>query len=576
MKNQIFKIYCFLLLAFFTSCKSNTNFESKKSNEDTVDIYSSTLNNEEVIPFSSAVPQTDMDIKRQSARLVGHNPVLFFDDNYILDMNGITRTMHPLEKHGILTEILPESKNLYGELKVQKLLKAPDGNGFLAIFRGNYKEKILITLFSTIDGENFEPVYIDQVSPELIWADLPKEMLPEKNNVLAFYAGKEPQFNLPAYYSFFEFPENKEFKYGAFFINKYPRPRQTYLFGSMDGVIWNVIEHKQQIIIDESNWPLYDPFQDRYLAYLRLWDPPQKSSTGWRKVLLSESYEKNGELFWTDKELVFQTNENDPAGADIYNMLVFAYAGKYIGLPNIYNRRMSDVEPDLLETLTVELAFSHDGYKWKRISQGNQFLPKGSGRSWDSGMTGIQDPPAIINNRLLFYYSGENRRHDEGTNIPDYVSEIGSATLRIDGFVSLDAGPEGGTVVTAPLFPQGKYLYLNADASEGEIRVEVLQDGHSVELKKAHAGQETFGLFSMDKCIPITGDSIAHNVKWEHGENFIDNFPKGWNNELLYINRYKQFEERAIVLKIYLQNAKLYSFWFADDLGPFYKNRLMP
>lgn len=575
MKNQILVSYFFLVLALINSCKPEKSFESKGSTEEKVKKYTSTLNNEEVIPFSSAVPQTDIDIKRQTARIVGLKPVLFLDDNYIFDMKGITRIMHPLEKHGLLAEIMPDSKDLYGNISLEKLLRAPDGKGFLAICKGEYKDKLLITLFRTIDAQNFEPVYTNQVAPELVWNDLPKESLPEKNNVLAFYAGTEPQFNLPSDISFFEFPDDKEYKYGAFFINKVPRPRLTHLFGSMDGVVWKSIKHNQQIITDEANTPAYDPFSDRYLAYLRLWDPPEKSSTGWRKVLLTESYSKNGELHWTDKKLVFPTNEYDPAGSDIYMVKVIGYAGKYIGFPVIYNRRHSIVEPDLIETLTVELAFSHDGYEWERIDQGKEFLPKGLGRTWDSGMTDVNFP-ALVNNRLLFHYWGTSRRHDEKFPDPAELSGIGSASLRIDGFVSLDAGPEGGLLVTTPLYPQGKYLYLNADAREGEIYVEVLQDGNRVELKNAEKGLDSFDLFRMQKCIVIKGDSLAHLVKWEHGENFVDNFPKGWNNELLYITRRKEFSERAIQLKIYMKNAKLYSFWFADKLEPFYKGRLMP
>jgi len=538
-------------------------------------------NNEQVIPFVSPSPQSDWNIKRQSGRLVDAKPVMFFDDNFVLSMNGLTRTMHPAEKHGIITkDKLPVSKDLYGELQICQLLKTPDGKDFFAYFTGEYKGKTFITLYRK-NGENFKPVFLNQVVSDLIWDDLLKNKLPRKNNVIAFSEGEELQFNLAAtdqYPSFFEFPNGKEFKYGAFFINKFPRPRQTHIYGSMDGVNWKSIKHNQLTIIDETNRPGYDSFKDRYLAYLRHWDPKEKPSTGWRKVLLSESYEKDGELFFTDqfKALVLEADDSDPAGADIYDMQVTAYAGKYIGFPVVYNHRMSDVKPDLLETLTVELAFSHDGYAWQRINQGKQFISQGRGREWDSGMTQTLGKPVIVNDQLLFYYSGTNCRHDEGDNLPDLLSGIGSASLRIDGFVSLDAGSEGGTLVTVPFFPQGKYLYLNADARGGEIRVEVLKDGHSVELKKVNSNLDTLGLFRMDKCIPITGDSIAHLVKWEHGENFVDNFPEGWNDELLYVTRRKEFSERAIVLKIHLKNAKLYSFWVADKLMPFETGRLLP
>lgn len=581
----IFFNFVFLsLLILFRSSVVYAQHNESDGNDEIKTFSKEAYNNEPVLPFESPSPQSDWDIKRQTGRFVNSRPVMFFDDNFILSRKGLKRTIHSVEKHGIISSAnLPINKDLYGEIQFCQLINAPDGEGFYAYFTAAYKGKTFIIIYHTKDGRKFKPIHLDQIKPEMIWGDLDKDELPNENNVVAFSVDNNIQFNLAVtdqYPSFFEFAEGNQFKYGAFFINKFPRPRVTHLYGSMDGVIWKSIKHHQLTIIDETNRPGYDSFKNRYLAYLRLWDPHVKPSTGWRKVLLSESYEKDGELHFTDPlkpgALVLESDESDPVGADIYDMPVTAYAGKYIGLPTVYNRRMSDVHEDLLETLSVELAYSHDGYDWQRIGQGNQFIPQGTGRSWDSGMTIPLGSPVIYNDKLLFHYRSTNRRHDEGDQNPDLVSGIGSTSLRIDGFVSLESGPEGGTVVTVPFFPQGKHLFLNADARGGEIRVEVLQDGHSVELKKAHANQEIIGLFNMDKCIPITGDSISHQVRWEHGENFIDDFPKGWNNELLYVSRFKQLRERAIMLKIHLKNAKLYSFWFADNLEPYDKGRLRP
>ena len=86
----------------------------------------------------------------------------------------------------------------------------------------------------------------------------------------------------------------------------------------------------------------------------------------------------------------------------------------------------------------------------------------------------------------------------------DRHKEIGLAKWRLDGFVSLDADVEGGVVETVPLQIPNGGLEINADASGGQVGVEVLTAD----------GQVQPG-FSMDDCVPLTTDSIRHSVQWK-------------------------------------------------------------
>lgn len=52
--------------------------------------------------------------------------------------------------------------------------------------------------------------------------------------------------------------------------------------------------------------------------------------------------------------------------------------------------------------------------------------------------------------------------------------EIGLATLRRDGWVSMDAGPQQGSLTIRPFVHPGGSLFMNADAMEGAVRVEYL------------------------------------------------------------------------------------------------------
>ncbi|RPH39805.1 MAG: hypothetical protein EHM91_11880, partial [Planctomycetota bacterium] len=72
-------------------------------------------------------------------------------------------------------------------------------------------------------------------------------------------------------------------------------------------------------------------------------------------------------------------------------------------------------------------------------------------------------------------------------------------TQRLDGFVSLDAGPEGGSAVTKPLTFKGSRLTLNL-AAKGSVRVALLDD----------AGKVIPGYGSSE----ATGDSVSQEVRW--------------------------------------------------------------
>ncbi len=374
-------------------------------------------------------------------------------------------------------------------------------------------------------------------------SDFPQSELPEHNNVLLFDEGNGPLFQ---YYdaTFCRIPEETEYPFRALLINKLPPPSKGGIWRSKDGLKWELLPDQHKLDVPfEANKPTYDPFKERYLGYLRLWDPPVKPVSSWRKVILSESITTKRGIDWTEKELVLAADENDGPTTDIYNMQVTAYAGIYVGFPEMFHRR--GFKQELQGTLYNELAFSQDGRNWQRISQGQAFLPIGSPGNWDHGMVRIMSNPVIINNELYFYFQGIRGLHIHPQKPGWGQRACGLATLRLDGFCSLDAGPEGGTLLTVPFWPEGKHLYINADAREGEIRVEVLQE------YSAPGNKET-GLFSLENCIPFSGDALAHRVEWKHGENFMDDFPDGWNVDLQYIDEGKtrNFSKRAIELKI--------------------------
>lgn len=80
-------------------------------------------------------------------------------------------------------------------------------------------------------------------------------------------------------------------------------------------------------------------------------------------------------------------------------------------------------------------------------------------------------------------------------------------TLRLDGFVSVNAQLAGGEFITKAFAFKGRQLEINYSTSAaGQMRVEV-QDAE---------GKPVPG-FTLDDCEPIWGDHIARIVKWKSG-----------------------------------------------------------
>jgi hypothetical protein len=83
-----------------------------------------------------------------------------------------------------------------------------------------------------------------------------------------------------------------------------------------------------------------------------------------------------------------------------------------------------------------------------------------------------------------------------------YYDRLLRLVQRLDGYVSLGAGKEVGTVVTRPLVFEGSRLVLNL-AAEGSLRVGLLDE----------TGQPLAGV-SLADCGPIQADSIRQEVTW--------------------------------------------------------------
>jgi hypothetical protein len=311
---------------------------------------------------------------------------------------------------------------------------------------------------------------------------------------------------------------------------------------SPDGIHWTPYGRAQMPKILDYGHFFYDQLKGKYAVYGRWWGERRKV-----QLSLSDDFQS-----WSEPVLVADRNEKDPPGAQVYSMAVHNDGGQYVGLVQLYMRGTTHL-------LEFELAASRDGLSWTRVHQGERFLPCGGPGEWDRFNNSISCNPVRVGDELWFYYSGRTYRHggysgkDWGTetegserarvggrgrvrgqpDTPEFFQgmrgAIGLAKLRLDGYVSLDASYDGGSVTTVPVLPGGDSLHLNAAARWGDIVVEVLgPDGEPV------AG----GVSE-----PVSGNDTDLIVRW----------PDGQPNPLATGD--------PVQLRFKLRNARLYAYW---------------
>lgn len=228
---------------------------------------------------------------------------------------------------------------------------------------------------------------------------------------------------------------------------------------------------------------------------------------------------------WTlTPDWILRANERDQPGDEGEAAYGFNYGAQYLGFAEIRRIRKGQ------ETkINWQLLSSQDGRHWERPFR-ELFFADGPKESWRYQVFKIfANPPIEKDGKLLIYYGGKTGAVPVDRGYEPFQA-LCLATLRKDGFVSLDAGPEGGELITKPLRLAGDTLRVNANAHGGEIRVGLLgEDGIAIDGN------------GVEDCLPIRLNELNAPVRWKTNVDI------------------PAFGERPIRLKIILRNTSLYS-----------------
>ena len=279
------------------------------------------------------------------------------------------------------------------------------------------------------------------------------------------------------------------------------------------------VPHSVSDVLDAT----YDPVREKYVVFAKGWIDGPDGRTFWtRSVVRTES---DDFIHWTPAQFVMAPDEHDGLrpgaypgtrqGVQLHSAPAFIHHGVWFGLIQLADFESHGNQP-------IELALSRDGFAWSRPFRDTMFIPVGKPGSFDTARIWSNATPVVLENEIRFYFGGAENPWSFGKQESEWGSKkklpqtgIGLATLPLDRFAGLRPLDRIGQISLRPRSLAGvKFITVNADATQGSVRVELL-DAQGYRIPG----------FTKADAVLLTGDNLRHRVTWK--ETDITKLPAG-------------------------------------------------
>ena len=458
-----------------------------------------------------------------------------FVDDYLIERCTLTRTYHKPEKHAASPVLVPET-----ELEMNQghcPLAAPFNDGawydpgdgcFKLWYHAGWFDGTALALSD--DG--------------LHWQRPALDVVPGTNAVIAPRPGYRRDGGLV--WLDHAAPPSERFKSFLFF--RWADGAGGELRTSADGIHWSAPVATSRCG-DNSSF-FYNPFRQRFVFSVRVgWGFRARAYFEHADFLAAGRWEPGQPVPWARTD---RLDLPDPLVGDepqLYDVNAVAYESILLGALAVFYGPANEVCARIgrPKTNDVQLAYSRDGFHWRRPDRA-AFIPcSREPGSWDFGYIHATGGVClVVGDELWFYFaafSGHSPRLKPGEtgsfpqdNAMYAGGSTGLAVLRRDGFASLGAGEEPGTLVTRPVTFGGTHPFVNVDDPQGELRVELLDEDERV-----------IEPFAAGRCRPIRADSTHQRVTWEGAQDL------------------SRLAGRRVRFRFRLRSGELYAFWVSPS-----------
>jgi len=317
---------------------------------------------------------------------------------------------------------------------------------------------------------------------------------------------------------------------------------QNMLQTSTDGITWS-----DEIPLGRSNDYssfFYNPFRQVWVFSLkhnvpRVGKKVYRSRYYAERKKISEVGGFDDAVFWVNADKLDKPHPAVGDSAQLYSLQGIAYESMMLGAFQIHLGPSNEISEKKKEPkyTVIKLGYSRDGFHWYRPDRKPFISGTYHDGDWDKAFINIpQGICFVVGDTLWFPYGGYSGVDSDGKRGMYRGASIGMATLRRDGFASMEAGQQPGMLQTKPVVFNGKHLFVNVDCPHGELRVEVLDENDRV-LKQ----------FAANVCKPIRADRTLCEVGWQSEKDV------------------SSLTGKRVKFRFHLTNGKLYAFWVSPD-----------
>lgn len=466
--------------------------------------------------------------------LLGRGRELFVDD-FLIASHSCVRKFHYPEKYADNPVLKPETALELGMGKHPSCACPKSGGVWF-----NYEKRIFQMWY---EAGFLGTICYAESDDGLHWKRPDLDIVSGTNRVLPYGLKCDSWTVVHDYYT-----ADPDQRFKMFLMEESPSVSRGMVMTSPDGIHWS-LPIATGYTGDRSTM-FYNPFTRKWCFSLRSYD--------YEPLLRMRDYAEGDDIFtasqWGNPAAEgMEKRSVHWAGVDeldhplpelgippqLYNLDAVPYESIMLGLFQLhYGPSNQDCAKSGMPKITgLEFAYSRDGFHWWRPDRNCAILPEAKS-SWDRGyVQSLGNVCTVGEEKITFYFTGFAGNPGGGWKLSMYENgATGVAFLRRDGFVSLDA-EESGEIVTRKLIFDGGYLFVNLDAPNGSLKVELLDAGGSV-----------IDGFAAEDCPAVSGDHVKKQIKWKNAELF-------------------RLSGQQVRFRFLLTCCRIYSFWVSKNPG---------
>lgn len=295
----------------------------------------------------------------------------------------------------------------------------------------------------------------------------------------------------------------------------FPNQQQRYKFAwhmdnglkmatSPDGLNWKPLSTN---VLVAHNHDINGIFHDSSRAHTSAILSFYETGPTWEgKRRITKQATSTNLLHWSEPRTVLTPDSRDEGETQFYAMDGFLARGDLIvGMVKVLRDDLKadnpPEPPDAYGIGYTALAWTRDGSNWNR--ERLPFLDRNPTKgTWDHAHAWI-DEQVPVGDEVYLYYAG----YQSGHKVNRFKErQIGMIKMKRDRYIGYEA-KDRGTLRTPPLVLAGKKLFVNADASHGELRVQLLSpDGTPMKD------------FGSKEFRAIDTDSVSSAIQWREAQ----------------------------------------------------------